>query len=65
MTISQIKELLTAEMENKKPYSANFATKCDMCHGVIEKNDWFIFMGEKQKVCGNCQAEINEYLEEV
>ena len=63
MDQNKIKELLYQEMENKKTYPANYDTSCDFCGGDINEGEDIVFMGHKQKVCTNCQAEIMEFLE--
>lgn len=61
MTIQKIKELLIEDIEYKKPFDAKYPAICDGCHREVET---FIFMGDKRKICIDCQVEIQDFLEE-
>ena len=64
MTNESIKELLVEELGYKKTFNNSmYVFPCSCCKNTVEQGDEFIFMGDKKKVCINCQAEIIEYLE--
>jgi len=64
MTVREIKQILLDELENKKSYDAKWETVCDSCGDDIQEEDSFIFMGDKQKICNECQGHVTEFLEE-
>lgn len=53
------KELLIEDLENKKPFQANFDSKCYFGCQIIRGDD-FYFMGDKRKVCASCRGELQE-----
>jgi hypothetical protein len=61
----QIKALLLEEFEMKKKFNATWAGTCDFCAGDIDEGQEFIFMGNKNKVCDDCQMQIIAFLEEL
>lgn len=60
----EIKKLLLYEIENKKGYQATWKGYCDGCKGLIDEGEEFMFMGDKRKICTECQADIISFLEE-
>lgn len=60
-----IKAILFEEMQNKKIFNAAWNTACDICGNEINNNDGdsFIFMGNKKKICVECEEAINLYLQ--
>lgn len=59
----EIAEILLLEWENKKVFTADWDATCHKCEGDIQKGDGFVFYGQKQKLCNDCQAEVTETLE--
>jgi len=61
MTTQDIKKILAEDIEYKKPFEAKYPAVCDFC---LNETDIFIFIGDKKKMCRDCQAEVTEYLEQ-
>jgi hypothetical protein len=64
MKLPDIKKLLLYEIENKKGYVATWKGYCDGCRGPIGEGEEFIFMGDKRKICTECQEDVIQFLEE-
>lgn len=60
---SELKDILIEELEGKKPFDAMWSTDCNICGNSIEEGDEFFFFGDKQKVCGDCKAEMINLIE--
>jgi hypothetical protein len=61
----QILSLLDRDLDNKKPYNANFNGECDICNEKIKVGEIFYFIGEKERMCSRCKLKIKDYLESV
>lgn len=61
--ISDIKDILKEEFENKKAFDAKWEAECNLGGEDIMEGDTFYFMGDKKKVCQNCFEEIQETIE--
>lgn len=57
----EIRQLLLEEIIGKKVFLAKFAILCELCRENIEEDREFVFIGDKKKLCMNCQRTfINE-----
>lgn len=59
----KIKDVLMEELDNKKSFTANWDTECEICNQDIMEGDDFYFFGEKRKVCSNCHNEMGDQIE--
>lgn len=58
----QILALLNRDLDNKRPYNANFSGECDICNEKIKSGEVFYFAGDKERMCSKCKLKIKEYL---
>lgn len=58
-----IKELLKADVEGKKTFTAQWEGRCDGCGETLVEDDEFAFIGDKKKICNSCQSDIISFLE--
>ena len=61
----ELKELLIEELENKKPFSANFPFDCALCGESVEEDEEFFFFGNKKRVCSDCRSEMESAVETI
>jgi len=61
----QILALLDRDLDNKRPYNANFNGECDICNEKIKTGEVFYFAGNKERMCSKCKLKIKSYLESV
>jgi hypothetical protein len=59
----QILALLNRDLDNKRPYNANFNGECDICNEKIQAREVFYFAGDKERMCSKCKLKIKAYLE--
>lgn len=65
MSRSDVRELLTEDIEHKKQFIAKWAFTCKgNCLGQIEEGDEFFYFGTK-KVCRACYDRVLEIVEEI
>jgi hypothetical protein len=62
---TQILALLVRDLDNKKPYNANFNGECDICNEQLKVGEIFYFVGQKERMCSKCKLKIQGYFEEI
>jgi hypothetical protein len=59
----QILALMNRDLDNKRPYNANFSGECDICNEKIKSGEVFYFAGDKERMCSKCKLRIQGYFE--
>lgn len=62
-TLSEAIQLVAEDLDEKKPYTANWDFDCAICFDKINEGDEFFYLAGK-KVCNNCRSSVREVLEE-
>ena len=61
----QILALMNRDLDNKRPYNANFNGECDICNEKIKVGEIFYFAGDKERMCSKCKLKIQKYFESI